>query len=160
MNDTQIPVGTSTRPTFADVAQLIVSSDAPSWLPAFLEWWAQGIRHDILADKYRPTTFQTAERLSETVNALDVLARNLGDPNIRNLLEAANPRTQIKLPIATLRDVTNRAETTLASSALVGKDGKTKRGHGKPIVPDVFDAKTLLAARILELGRFLNKFEL
>ena len=160
MNGTKAPVRYPTRlPTFADVAQLIAPSNAPPWLPAFLEWWAQGIFHDRLVDQYRPTTFQTAEKLSQMVSALGVLERNLSDPNIRNLLEVAKLPSQIKLPIATLRDITNRAEITLSSSVLIGKDGKTKRGHGKPIVPDVFDAKTLCAARILELGRFLNKFE-
>jgi hypothetical protein len=160
MNDAEPPVGYyARRPTFDDVAQLIVPSNAPPWLPAFLEWWAQGIRHDMLVDQYRPTTSQTVDRLSEVVEATRVLERNLSDAAIRNLLEFAGMPNKIKLPIATLKDLKDRAEATLSSSILTGKDGKTKRGHGKPSIPDVFDAKTLCAARILELGRFLNKFE-
>src|ERR1700726_2373064 len=118
----------SQRPTFADVARLIVPHNCPPWLPAMLEWWAQGIRHDRLVDEYRPTTSQTVERLSETVEALRVLERNLSDSNIRNLLEFASIPNKIKLPIATLKDMGDRAQATLSSSVLTGKDGKTKRG--------------------------------
>jgi hypothetical protein len=149
----------SERATFADVARMIAPSNMPPWLPAHLEWWAQGIRHDRMVDQYRPTTSQTVERLSETVEALRVLERILSDPNIRNLLESAGMPNKIKLPIATLKDLADRAGTTLSSPILTGKGGKTKRGRGKPTVPDVFDTKTLCAARILELERFLNKFE-
>jgi hypothetical protein len=149
----------SERATFADVARMIAPFNMPPWLPAHLEWWAQGIRYDRMVDQYRPTTSQTVERLSEVAEAARVLERNLSDLNIRNLLESAGIPNKIKLPIATLKDLADRAETTLSSPILTGKDGKTKRGHGKPTVPHVFDAKTLCAARILELGRFLNKFE-
>jgi hypothetical protein len=160
MNDHPVPVGLTNRhPTFAEVALLIAPHNTPPWLPAFLEWWAQGIRHDWWADQYRLTTSQTAQKLSEVVDAVTIFERNLIDPNIRNLLEAAKSASQIRLPMALLRDIADRAEITLSSPILIGSDGKTKRGRGKPSVPDIFDAKTLLAARILELGRFLNKFE-
>jgi hypothetical protein len=155
-----VPFGNPLQPpTFAEVAKLIVPHNCPPWLPALLEWWAQGIRHDILVDQYRLTTSQTVEELSRVMEASAVLERSLSNPNIWNLLEIARFPNQIQLSVATLRDLNYRAETTLSSSVLVGKDGKTKRGHGKPSVPNVFEAKTLVAARILELGRFLNKFE-
>jgi hypothetical protein len=161
MNDMGIPLGHFSRiPTFAEVAQLIVPSGAPPWLPAHLEWWAQGIRHDQMVDQYRPTTLQTVESLSDVMTAVRILERNLSNPNIRNLLTFARIPNNIGLPIADLKNLADRAETALSSPVLTGKDGKTKRGHGKPAVPDVFEAKTLLAARILELGRFLNKLEL
>ena len=32
--------------TFAQVAELIVSNGVPAWLPAHLEWWAQGVGYD------------------------------------------------------------------------------------------------------------------
>lgn len=147
------------RPTFADVARLIAPDNCTPWLPALLEWWAQGICHDRLVDQYRQTTSQTVQELSEVMDALAILERNLNNPNIRNLLENATLPNQIQMPIATLRDLNRRVEITLSSTTLIGRDGKTKRGHGKPTVPNVFDAKTLLAARILELGRFVNKFE-
>jgi hypothetical protein len=160
MKDHPVPGGLTDRhPTFAEVALLIAPHNTPLWLPAFLEWWAQGIRHDWWADQYRLTALQTAARLSEVLDAANIFERNFGDPNIRNLLEAAKPASRIGLPIAVFRDIANRAEITLSSPILIGCDGKTKRGHGKPSVPDMFNAKTLLAARILELGRFLNKFE-
>jgi hypothetical protein len=160
MSNADAPVGNPhQRPTFADVARLIVPDDSYPWLPAHLEWWAPGIRHDFLADQLRLTTFQTVEQLSEIVGALATIERSLSNPNIRNLLEIARLPNRIDLRIATLRDLSRRAEITLSSSVLIGKDGKTKRGHGKPSVPDVFEAKTLVAARILELWRFLNKLE-
>jgi hypothetical protein len=160
MNDIHDPAVHSTRrPSFADVARLIAPSNMPPWLPALLEWWAQGIRHDRMVDQYQPTTLQTVQRLSEVVKALHVLERDLSNSSIRNLLKIARRPNKIELPIATLKDLAERAEATLSSSILTGKDGKTKRGHGKPRLPDVFDAKALCAARILELGRFLNKFE-
>ena len=147
------------RPNFADVARLVAGPDAPHWLPAHLEWWAQGIRHDMMADKYRPSKLQTAERLSDVEEAVAVIRRELEEPSIRNLLMTAKVTKRIGISIADLKDLSERAEIVRSSPCLTGKTGKTKRGQGKPDVPDVFSAKTLCAARILELGRFLNKFE-
>ena len=152
MKKNEVQTGRLSQPaTFADVARMIAPFNMPPWLPAHLEWWAQGIRYDRIVDQYRPTTSKTVERLSEVAEAARVLEQNLSDSKIRNLLEFARMPNKIKLPIATLKDLADRAETTLSSPILTGKDGKTKRGHGKPAVPDVFDAKTLCAARILEL---------
>jgi hypothetical protein len=160
MNDMGIPLGHFHRiPTFAEVAQLIVSSGAPPWLPAHLEWWAQGIRHDQLVDQYRPTTAQSVEGLTEIAEAFHTLERRLSDPNFRNWIELYEGPYKIGMSIADLKISASRVEDVLSSPALIGKDGKAKRGRGKPAVPHVFDAKTLLAARILELGRFLNKHE-
>ena len=50
-------------PAFVDLARLIVPKNTPDWLPAFLEWWSAGFRHDQLVDKYRPTKAETRERL-------------------------------------------------------------------------------------------------
>jgi len=144
---------------FADIAQLITASEPPPWLPALLEWWAQGIRHDILVDQYRPSKLQTVERLLGVEQAVAVLQRELEDPSIRNLLMTAKTAKRIGISIADLKDLSERAAIVRSSPPLIGKTGKTKRGQGKPDVPDVFSAKTLCAARILELGRFLNKFE-
>jgi hypothetical protein len=160
MKDSKAPRSSrSPRPTFAEVAALIAPSNSAPWLPAFLECWAQGIRHDMLADECRPKTFETVIRLSRVADAVVILRRELDDPNIRNLIEFSRTPKRIPISIGELSDLSNRTEAALSSPALIGKDGKTKRGPGKPIVPDVFDAKSLCAARILELGRFLNKFE-
>ncbi len=159
MDDTKALIDRLGRlPTFAEVAQLIVPVNAPPWLPAHLEWWAQGIRHDQLVHQYRPTTVQTVEGLTEVANAFRVLEQHLSNQNIRIWIEFHGRPYHIGLPIAVLKNSTDRVEDTLSSPALTGKDGKAKRGRGKP-APHVFDAKTLLAARILELGRFLNKLE-
>ena len=147
------------RATFADVARMIVPSNTPPWLPAHLEWWAQGIWHDILGDRCRPSKLQTVERLSGVEEAVAVLRRELEDPSIRNMLITAKTAKRIGISIVDLKDLSERAAMVRSSPSLIGNTGKTKRGKGKPDVPDVFSAKTLCAARILELGRFLNKFE-
>jgi hypothetical protein len=144
---------------FADIAQMVTGSEPPPWLAAHLEWWAQGIRHDILVDQYRPSKLQTAERLMGVEQAVAVLRRELEEPSIRNLLMTAKTTQRMSISISDLKDLSERAAIVRSSPPLIGKTGKTKRGQGKPDVPGVFSAKTLCAARVLELGRFLNKFE-
>jgi hypothetical protein len=148
------------RPTFGEVALLIAPSNAPSWLPGFLEWWAEGIRYDRMVDEIRPSRARTAEILSETEDALILVRRNLDVPSIRNLVDETKHRSPtINTLMAAIKDLTDRIASTRLSPLVIGTDGKTKRGRGKPTAPNVFNAKTLCAARILELGRFLNKFE-
>ncbi|WP_426610575.1 hypothetical protein [Bradyrhizobium sp. McL0616] len=148
-----------TRPSFREVAAL-VTPNVPPWLPAFLEWWAQGIQHDRMADEIRPSRAKTAEMLSEIEDALALARSNLNNPDIRNLIEATENRSPpLGALIAAVQDLSKRTSRARSSSIVAGKDGKTKRGRGKPKTPNIFDAKTLCAARILELGRFLNKFE-
>jgi hypothetical protein len=149
------------RPTqnFADIARMITGSEPQRWLPAHLEWWAQGIQHDILVDQYRPSKLQTVERLLGVEQAAAVLRRELEEPSIRNLLVTAKTSKRIGISIADLKDLSERAVIVRSSPPLIGKTGKTKRGRGKPDVPDVFNAKTLCAARIFEAWRFFNKVE-
>ena len=63
-------------PSFADVAKLIALKSAPPWLPAHLEWWAQGVRHDLLFDDCQPA------RRGHEVRAGVRLAR---DASVRHL---------------------------------------------------------------------------
>jgi hypothetical protein len=146
------------RPThnFEDVARMVAGPNAPRWLPAHLEWWSQGIRHDNLVDDYRPSKLQTVERLSGVQQAIATLRRELENPSIRNLLDAAG-YGRITIDITNLKSLSGRAETARSSPELVEKSGKTKRGPGKPDVPDVFTAKALCAARIVEAWRFFHK---
>jgi hypothetical protein len=146
------------RPThnFADIARMVAGPDAPRWLPAHLEWWSQGVRHDNLVDEYRPSKLKTVERLLGVEQCAAMLRRELENPSIRNLLKAAKTFGRIDVTIAALNDLSDRAVIARSSSALVGKSGKTKRGPGKPDVPDIFNAKALCAARIFEAWRFLN----
>jgi hypothetical protein len=149
------------RPTqnFADIAKMLAAAKAPRWLPAHLEWWAQGIRHDILVEQYRPSKLKIVERLLGVEQAIAILRRELEEPSIRNLLTTARYPGRTGISIAALKDLSERAAIARSSPALVGKSGKTKRGPGKPDVPDVFSAKALCAARIFEAWRFLNKVE-
>jgi hypothetical protein len=144
---------------FANIAQIITAAVPPRWLPALLEWWAQGVRHDILVDQYRPSKLKTVERLLGVEQALAILRRELENPSTRNLLATAKTLKRIGISIADLKDLSERAVIARSSPALIGKSGKTKRGPGKPDVPDVFNAKELCAARIFEAWRFLNKVE-
>jgi hypothetical protein len=112
-----------------------------------------------LVDKYWLSKRQTAKRLSDVEEAVAVLRRELEEPSIRNLLMTTKMTARIDVSMSDLKDLSERAALVRSSPLLTGRTGKTKRGKGKPDVPDVFSAKTLCAARILELGRFLNKFE-
>jgi hypothetical protein len=146
------------RPThnFEDVALILAGPNTPRWLPAHLEWWAQGIRYDNLVDDYRPSKLETVDRLSSIEKAVATLLGELENPSIRNLLDAAG-YGRISLDFSQLKDLSRRAETARTSPELVGKNGKTKRGPGKPAVPDVFTPKALCAARIFEVWRFFNE---
>jgi hypothetical protein len=151
----------SPHPTFADVAQMIAPSNAPHWLPAHLEWWAQGIQHDLLADQFRPTKAQTRERLEAVEKAALLLQRELDNPSIRNLLNASRPTPRISISIADLRDLSERASLARTSPLLTGakRETEAKRGRGKPKVPDIFQAKTRCAARIVEAWLHFRKAE-
>ena len=99
------------------------------------------------------------ERSLGAEQAIALLRRELEDPSIRNLLQAARSSRQIGVTITALKDLSDRVEIVQSSSELAGKRGKTKRGRGKPNVPDIFSAKALCAARIFEAWRFINKRE-
>jgi hypothetical protein len=146
-------------PTFADVAHLIAPNAAPAWLPAHLEWWAQGLRHDRLADEYRPMRAETRRRLEAIRDASLLLQRELDVPAIRNLLEPAKSTKKISISKFHLRDLSERADIACSSSDLTAPTGKAKRGRGKPKVPDLFDAKTLCAARVVELWLHFREVE-
>jgi hypothetical protein len=149
----------SQRATFADVARMIAPSNAAPWLPAHLEWWAQGLRHDQLFDEYRPTKANTRERLEAVERASLLLQRELEAPFIRNLLDISKTTRNISIPIAALRDLSERAEFARSSPLLTATTGKTKSGRGKPKIPDLFDAKVLCAARVVELWLYFRKVE-
>jgi len=137
------------KPNFADVARRMVPKDTPAWLPAHLEWWAQGVRHDRLVDQFRPTKAETRERLKAVEKASLLLQRELNFPSIRNLLEATKSNKEILISTFGLEDLGERADLAI-SSILTGATGKTKRGRSKPKVPDLFVAKVLCAARVVE----------
>jgi hypothetical protein len=139
------------RPTFADVAGLIAPGTAPRWLTPHLEWWAQGIRHDRSVDQYRPTTAETRKRLRAAERAALLLLRELSSPAIRNILEVAKSPNRLSVSEFDLRDLGQRADIAHSSPLLVGAKGGAKRGRAKPKVRDLFGAKTLCAARVVEL---------
>ncbi|MGB6540504.1 MAG: hypothetical protein WBF03_06445 [Xanthobacteraceae bacterium] len=145
--------------TFADAARLTAPNDTPAWLPAQLEWWAQGIRHDRLADKYRPMKAETRQRLKAVGEASLLLQRELDAPAIRNLLMAAKSTKKISISKFHLQDLSERADIACSSPALTALNGKAKRGRGKPKVPDLFDARTLCAARVVELWLHFHGIE-
>jgi hypothetical protein len=147
-------------PSFEEVATLISPNNTPPWLPTFLEWWAQGIAYDRLVDLARPSKVGTAKILDEITDALALVRRNLENPSIRDLITRTTTLSpSVDKLVAAVDDLSRRVGRVRSSPLLVGRDGKTKRGRGKPRVENVFDAKTMCAARILELCRFLNKFE-
>jgi len=88
---------------------MITGSEPPRWLAAYLEWWSQGIRHDIMVDEYRPSKLQTAERLLGVEQAVAILRREFEEPSIRNLLVTAKTTKRIGISIADLKDLSERA---------------------------------------------------
>jgi hypothetical protein len=141
-------------PTFADVARLTMPSDTPLWLPAQLESWSAGVRHDRMVDEVRPTKAETKAALDQFVEDAVSIGRKLESPFIRPHLEDA--RRSEKLPSLTrpLRDLAERARLASRSTLLVDAQGKGKPGRGKPKLPNYADARTRLAARAIELWIF------
>jgi hypothetical protein len=144
-------------PTFAEVARLVAPSETPPWLPAHLEWWAAGVRHDQIADECNPTNVQTRERLAALAAAARLIERELNAPAIRNLLSEDNTTSRISISSWSLRDLASRADNEFSSPLLSSANGETKRGRSKPKVPGLFNARTLCVARILEMWRFFRK---
>jgi hypothetical protein len=138
----------SPRPTFADVASLFAPPSERPWVCALLEWWAQGIWHDRMYDDARPTKAETRNRFEAIQAAAMLLQDELQRPAIRNLLAGAKSSHSIALSWRDLLEVAERAES--ACLLLSDGHGKTKRGRGKPKVPDLFDARALCAARVVE----------
>jgi hypothetical protein len=159
MNRDKTKIASQPRRTFADVAALIAPESTPSWLPAHLEWSAQGIRHDRLTDVLRPTKAETLKELSAVEKALATLWRGFNSPAIRNLLEDAKSLKKLSISGWDLQDLSERAALAVASPLLIKFPGKARRGRGKPKVPNLFDAKTLCAARIVDLWKHFRGSE-
>lgn len=138
-------------PTFADVARLIVPGDTPLWLPAHLEWWSAGVFHDRMLDEVRPTKAETRAELKRFAEALQYVVSKAESPFIRHFLENATHSKKLPASNWQLRDLAERADFGSTSTLLVDKHGKGKRGRGKPKLPNYADAKTRLAARVVEI---------
>jgi hypothetical protein len=144
-------------PNFAEVAKLIAPNDTPIWLPAHLEWWSQGVRYDQIVHQLHPSTLEARKRLAAIVEAARLIEQELESPVVRGLLLAADPNSKFNVSRWELRQLAARAESARSSPQMVSTDGKTKRGQGKPKMPNIFDAKTLCAVRIVEMWRFFRK---
>jgi hypothetical protein len=146
-------------PTFLDIARRIVPDETPSWLAAHLGWSSQGLQYDRLVDQYRPSKAETATRLDALTEALGLVQRELDDPSIRNLLEDAKYIKHLSGSSGMVRDLAQRADLAHISPGLTTKSGKTKRGRGKPKVPNLFGAKVLCAARVVETWVYFRQTE-
>jgi hypothetical protein len=140
-------------PTFAEAAHLIVPIKTPAWLPAYLEWASQGLRYDRLVEEYRPTKLKAKERLAALRQATQLIEHELDSILLKEFLEIEpfGPLKDVHGLKLRLRDVANRAEHASASPLISRPDGATKRGRKKAMLPSHFPAKTLCAARVLEM---------
>jgi len=145
-----------TIPTFAEVAKLIAPDDTPIWLPAHLEWSAQGVRHDLMFDGCQPTKEQSRARLVALENAARLIEREISNPAMRSLLDEAVPATRLSVSAWSLRDLASRASHSF-SSPRIALAGKGKPGRGGPKFRGIYNARTVLAARIVEMWRFFRK---
>jgi hypothetical protein len=141
------------RPTYEEVARLLLREDAPLWLNAHLEWWAQGMFADRLKEETQPTKVLIRKRLFALQAASRLIERELGSTSMREVL-AIDPRDPLKdvskLPFI-LGRLTDHVEFVRTSSGLARKDGTTKRGRNKAMGPHHISPKTRCAARIVEL---------
>jgi hypothetical protein len=144
-------------PTFSDVARLTMPGDTPRWLAPHLEWWADGVRHDRMLEDVRPTKAETKAELKRFAEAIRYAASKAQSPFIRHFLE--NEEHSGILPVSSwqLNDLAERADSGSTSTLLVDKHGKGKRGRGKPKLPNYADAKTRLAARVIEIWIYFFK---
>ena len=154
---TRAMANSSQVPTFADVAILVAGEVAPSWLPAHLEWWAAGVRYDLIEERLRPSSSESRARLKALVAAAGLIVRELESPQIRPLLFEQHPQDRLKVSSWAIQDLVRRAEFASISPLLTSADGHARRGRSKPKIPGVFDARTLCATRILELWRFFRR---
>lgn len=146
-------------PTFADVAKLIVPSDTPLWLPAHLEWWSAGVFHDRMLEEIRPTKAQTRAELTRLAEALRYVASKAQSPFFRHLLEGEGHSKKLPVSSSQLNILAVRADYASQSTLLVDSEGKGKRGRGKPKLPNYADARTRLAARIVEIWLYFHRKE-
>lgn len=142
-------------PTFADVAELIVRNGNSTWLAAQLEWWAQGVRYDRNFDEAQLTKADARKRLEAFANAARLMESDLKDPAIRHLLVNAGRTGELAVSTRAIGDLASRAELSFSSKRLASGE-QAKRGRGKAKIPGLFDARTLVAARIVEMWRFFR----
>jgi hypothetical protein len=131
------------RPTYEDVARLLLKEDAPLWLNAHLEWWAQGMFADRLKEESQPTKAQMRKRLFALQAASKLIEHELASTSMREVL-AIDLRGPLKdvsgLPFI-LGRFADHVEFVRMSSGLAQKDGTTKRGRNKARGPSHFSAK-------------------
>jgi hypothetical protein len=135
------------------IARLIAPKATPPWLAAFLEWWAQGLVVDRMRDGIRPTRSELRGRLDALRDAVSLIQHELQDPSVRAFLEI-DPLGRIKNTSTlgvTLSDLNRRVEYVLESPDLVQRDGRTVPGRNRALSPVDFSARTLCAARIIEM---------
>ena len=142
-------------PTFADVAELIVPNGGPAWLPAHLEWWSQGVSYDRRFDESQPTKENARKRLEAFAEAARLIEGELESPAIRNLLVDADPKGELSISTWDMRNLASRADYSFSSPRLAAGD-QAKRGRGRAKIPGLFNARTLVAARIVEMWRFFR----
>jgi hypothetical protein len=140
-------------PTYEDVARQLLKNDAPLWLNAHLEWWAQGMFADRLKEDSQPTRAKMRKRLFALQAASKLIEQELASTSMREVL-AIDLRGPLKdvseLPFI-LGRFADHVEFVRTSSGLAQKDGTAKRGRNKARGPHHFSAKTRCAARIVEL---------
>jgi hypothetical protein len=145
-------------PAFADVATLIDPQHHFLWLPAFLEFFSQGVRHDIYCDESRPSKAATAAELNWMGEELDSIKARMARSEVRLLLRNDADPEGLRRFEGTIVEIKARVDWARSENFLM-RNGKLKRGRGKARIPGVYSAKTMCAGRVLELIRFFWKSE-
>ena len=89
----------SKAPSYEEIARLLAPNGIPNWLPDYLAWMMQELRHDRLFDNYRPTKAISRARLHAVHEAALLLDREL-NAAIRNLLDDARSPKGLSIALA------------------------------------------------------------
>lgn len=117
------------RPTYEDIARLILPQGGSPWLNAHLEWSAAGQFVDQMRERIQPTKTQARQRLFSLSGALSLVTTELGSPDLRAALaiDLARPLNGISALPFQLSELKAHVDVVTASLSLSPPDAMTKQ---------------------------------
>jgi hypothetical protein len=145
---------------YEEVARLIAGGkrDAPAWFAGHLRRWAPSLFLDSAVSRKQPGRAEVRKWIEVTRDAARFLRQALVRDPIIEFLEA-EPAGKMKargMLLEQLKQLTNRAELALKSSALVTEKGVTKAGRGSALPPGATSPHAYCAALIAEAWKYLR----
>lgn len=141
---------------FEQIAKSVVAKsvvvDPPRWLAEHLRRWSSSILLDYAVEDRQPARAEMRAILAEISRAALLLQRALGEPTVREFLDAGG-NGPIPAPgnlDAALVDVRDRAERASLFPTLVNAKGKTKAGPGRAALEGAISPQTYCALLVAE----------